>query len=113
MNRGRRGRFQLAWFRTDPGAARTTGRPFRLALQVVLAVAALAIGGLAVLPLAWEGRPDPCAALEVLVWRRTVGAVQVPDAVRPAILPGVMLRIEPDGPLPRPIRCTIAYWQRV
>ncbi len=99
-------------FRSDPGAASTSRRYLRFAAQLLLATAALAIGVLAFFPLAWERQAHPCAALEALVWRRTVGAVRVPDAARPAQLPGMTLIIR-DGPMPRPLRCLDAYWRRI
>jgi len=91
LERGRRGRFHLHLFRSDPDAASPLRRSLRWAAQRVL---------------------HPCAALEALVWRRTLGAVRVPDAARPALLPGMTLIIR-DGPMPRPLRCLDAYWRRL
>lgn len=112
LERGRRGRFHLQLFRSDPGATSPLRRSLRWAAQLVLAAAALAIGVLAFFPLAWERQVHPCAALEALVWRRTLGAVRVPDAARPTQLPGMTLIIR-DGPMPRPLRCLDAYWRRI
>ncbi len=84
LERGRRGRFHLQLFRSDPGATSPLRRSLRCAAQLVLAAAALAIGVLAFFPLAWERRVHPCAALEALVWRRTLArsACRMPPARR-------------------------------
>ncbi|MBW6401752.1 hypothetical protein KPL78_28120 [Roseomonas sp. HJA6] len=110
-HRGRRGRFQLQWFRSDPGASR--GQALRFLLQFMLASAALAVAVLAFFPLAWERQANPCAAVEALVWRRTTGAMQVRNGARSAHGPERVASIVPDGPLPQPIRCAIAYWRRI
>lgn len=111
LYRGRRGRFQLHWFRSDPGASR--GRWLRILLQSVLAAVSLCVAMLAFFPLAWERQANPCAAVEALVWRRSLGAVQVRNGARPAHGPERIAAIVPDGPLPQPVRCTIAYWRRI
>ena len=112
LERGRRGRFHLQLFRSDPGATSALRRYLRFAAQFVLAAAALATGILVLFPLAWERQAHPCAALEALVWRRTLGAMRVPDAARPTQLPGITLIVR-DGPMPRPMRCLDAYWRRL
>ena len=112
LERGRRGRFHLQMFRSDPGSMSPLRRYLRFAAQLLLAAAALVIGILVLFPLAWEREAHPCAALEALAWRRTAGAVRVPDAARPAQPPAMTLIIR-DGPMPRPLRCLDAYWRRL
>ncbi len=112
INRGRRGRFQLDWFRADPGASRPWRHRLGFVLQLALAAGATTVGVAAFFPLAWERQPSPCAAVESMVWRRTLGAVRVDNGARPTFHTGVTTGIVPDGPLPLPVRCALAYWRR-
>ncbi|NMJ40481.1 hypothetical protein GWK16_04455 [Roseomonas sp. JC162] len=113
LHRGRRGRFELHWFRADPGAPRASARWIRFTFQLLLATIAIAVGVLTLFPFVWERQSSPCAAVEALVWRRTFGAVQVQNGARPGFIPGIRMQVAPGGTLPEPIRCYIAYWRRI
>jgi hypothetical protein len=68
---------------------------------------------LALFSAVWERQASSCATVEALVGRRTFGAVQAQNGARPGVIPGIGMQIVPGRTLPGPIRCYIAYWQRI